>query len=152
MTANESQTLWGKIWYKFKHFPRILAKGSQSPPTVSGPAAAALISAGFSCFFLMVNEHAIVVFKAWEQIMKNIGRWVPGISQANPMYGDISSYVGLEIVILTSWFLSWFVLARFWQHRQVKSQTIFFWLFAFFVAATVMNWHPLFPYLPIIPN
>lgn len=152
MTAQQSQTLWGKIWHKLTSVPQRLAMGSSSPPTVSGPAAAALISAGFSCFLLMVNEHGIVVFKIWEQIMGNLGRWIPGIRQTNPMYGDIASYVGLEILMLISWSISWFILSKFWQNTQVKSQTIFFWLFAFFIAATVMNWHPLFPYLPIIPN
>ncbi|MGK7872330.1 MAG: hypothetical protein AB4426_03125 [Xenococcaceae cyanobacterium] len=144
--------LYGKIWEQIKHFPEGLAVGSQKSPTVSGPAAAALISAAFACFLLMVNQHFTVVFKAWNEIIWDLGSWIPGSRNSDPLYGEIGSYSGKETVMLIGWLASWFILNKLWQNRQIKSRTIFFWLFVFFVAATVMNWHPIFPYLPLMPK
>ena len=54
--------------------------------------------------------------------------------------------------MLVGWLVSWFVLGNLWRHQQIRARTMFFWLLAFVVAATVMNWHPIFPYLPLMPN
>jgi hypothetical protein len=138
-----------RFWNIIKFFPRKLALGSTNAPTVSGPAAAALLSAAFSCFLLMVNKHFTSVFKAWDTIIWNFGSWMPGSHNSDPFYGEIGSYSGKETVMLLGWLLSWFFLSQLWRNQQIKFKTIFFWLFTFLVAATVMNWHPLFPYLPL---
>lgn len=148
----ESPPLYGQIWAKIKHFPGKLAVGSQTPPTVSGPAAAALISAAFSCFLLMVNQHLTSIFKAWNEIIWNLGIWIPGSRNPDPLYGEIGSYSGKETVMLIGWLASWLILAQLWKNRQISTRTIFFCLFAFLMAATAMNWHPLFPYLPLMPK
>ncbi|NEP14273.1 MAG: hypothetical protein F6K14_29585 [Symploca sp. SIO2C1] len=144
--------LYVRGWNWLKNFPRGLAAGSRQSPTVSGPAAAALVSAAFSCFLLMVNQHLTSIFKAWNEIIWNLGSWIPGSRNPDPLYGEIGSYSGKETVMLIGWLLSWFILSKLWQHQQIKTKTIFFCLFTFMVAATVMNWHPLFPYLPLMPK
>lgn len=144
--------MYGKLWRQLKDFPRFLSQGAQTPPSVSGPAAAALVSAAFSCFLLMVNQHLTVVFKAWDQVVWMLGSWIPGSRNPDPLYGEIGSYSGKETMMLVGWLLSWLVLSRLWQHRQVQARTMFFWIIAFVVAATVMNWHPIFPYLPLAPK
>lgn len=135
-----------------KKLPQELADGSQNNPQVSGPAAAALISAAFSCFILMVNQHFTSIFKAWNDIIWDLGGWIPGSRNPDPIYGEIGSYSGKETVMLITWLASWFILHQLWKNKQIKFPTIFVCLFAFLVAATVMNWHPLFPYLPLMPK
>ena len=149
---SQSEPLYGRLWRQFKHSPQRLAQGSQSSPTVSGPAAAALISAAFSCFLLMVNQHLTSVFKPWNDIVWALGSWIPGSHNADPVYGEIGSYSGKETVMLVGWLVSWFVLNKLWRHQQIQTRTMFFWLLAFVVSATVMNWHPIFPYLPLMPH
>lgn len=152
--ARDSQTLplYVKFWSRLKTFPKGLAAGSKTSPTVSGPAAAALISAAFGCFTLMVGQHITSAFKPWEKIIWSLGDWIPGSHNANPLYGEIGSYSGKETVLLIGWLVSWLILSKLWQDKQIKARTIFFCLFCFLVAATVMNWHPLFPYLPLMPT
>jgi hypothetical protein len=148
----ETQPIYTKLWDQLKNFPQGLAVGSGDPPQVSGPAAAALISAAFSAFILMVSQHLTLLFKPLEPIVWSLGYWIPGSKTADRIYGDIGSYSGKETVMLISWLLSWAILSQLWKHQPIRTRTIFFWLFTFFVAATVMNWHPLFPYMPLMPK
>lgn len=147
-----SQPLYSRIWEQLRQFPRGLAVGAAVPPTVSGPAAAALISAAFSCFLLMVNQHLTSISKVWHDIVWDLGSWIPGSRNPDPIYGEIGSYSGKETVMLIGWLVSWFILGQIWKNRQISTRTIFLSLFLFLVAATVMNWHPLFPYLPLMPK
>ena len=149
---SQNLPLYVRIWNRFKTFPKVLAEGSKTSPDVSGPAAAALISAAFSCFLLMVDQHFTSAFKAWDKIIWSLGYWIPGSYNSNPLYGEIGSYSGKETVMLIGWLFSWLILSKLWQNKQIKARTIFFCLFCFLVAATVMNWHPLFPYLPLMPT
>lgn len=157
MTEQVSQNsqilpLYVRIWNQFKNFPQGLAAGCKTPPTGSGAAAAALVSAAFSCFLLMINQHLCSLFKAWNEMIWNLGSWIPGSRNPDPLYGEIGSYSGKETVMLIGWLGSWLFLSKIWQHRQIKFRTIFLCLFGFIVAATVMNWHPIFPYLPLMPK
>lgn len=152
--SNSSQNLpvYTIIWNQFKQFPNGLAKGSQNPPTVSGSGAAAIVSASFSCFLLMVNQHLCSISKPWNEIIWNLGSWIPGSKNPDPIYGEIGSYSGKETVMLIGWLISWFILGQLWRHKEIKFSTIFFLMFTFIVSATVMNWHPIFPYLPLMPK
>ncbi|MEL7039190.1 MAG: hypothetical protein AAFO04_26805 [Cyanobacteria bacterium J06592_8] len=150
--SSASQTIYGKVWNFFRQFPQKLSQGSSQTPEVSGPAAAAIISAAFSCFLLMVNQHLTSIFKAWNQIIWDLGSWIPGSKNPDPLYGEIGSYSGKETVMLIGWLVSWLILHQLWKNKPIKTQTIFFYLFIFMAAATVMNWHPLFPYLPLMPK
>jgi len=134
-----------RLWHGLRHFPR----SNSQFPSVSGPAAAALISASFSCFILMVNQHLSSIFPAWNKFIWSLGDWIPGSKNPNSIYGEIGSYSGKETVMLIAWLVSWFILSKLWRNREIKFSTTFFCLFFFLVAATVMNWHPLFPYLPL---
>ena len=135
-----------------RRFPSVLARGSRHSPSASGSAAAALISAAFACFVMMVNQHFTSIFETWNEIIWDFGGWIPGSRNPDPLYGEIGSYSGKETVLLVTWLVSWFILSRLWRDREIKERTIFSWLFFFLVAATVMNWHPLFPYLPLMPK
>ena len=155
MTSQKSQltrTPYFQVQSRKGEFPKLLANGAQSAPSTSGAAAAALISAAFSCFFMMVIQHFTSVSKTWNEIIWNIGGWIPGSHNPDPLQGSIGSYTGKETMLLISWLVSWFLLHRLWHDRQIRSRTIFTTLSMFLVAATVMNWHPLFPYLPLMPK
>ena len=141
-----------KVGNQLKNFPQGLAKGSEKPPENSGPAAAALVSAAFACFVMMVNQHLTSIFKVWNEIIWDLGSWIPGSRNPDPLHGEIGSYSGKETVLLLTWLLSWLLLSWLWRDREIKTRTIFACLFFFLVAATVMNWHPLFPYLPLMPK
>ena len=142
--------LYGRMWEWLKHFPQGLAAGSKSSPTGSGLAAAALISAGFGCFLMMVSHHLSDTSKVREKIVWQIGSWIPGSHNPSELWGNIGSYTGKETMLLVGWLISWIILSALWKHKNIKSRTIFFWLFTFLIAATAMSWHPLFPYLPLL--
>ncbi|HEY9633903.1 MAG TPA: hypothetical protein V6D14_10880 [Coleofasciculaceae cyanobacterium] len=146
----ETAPLYSRIWEWLKHFPQGLAAGSQSTPTVSGPAAAALISAGFGCFVMMVTHHLSDTSEAREKIVLAIGSWIPGSHNPSELWGNIGSYAGKETMLLVGWLVSWLILYGLWKNKNIKSRTIFFWLFTLLIAATAMSWHPLFPYLPLM--
>jgi hypothetical protein len=145
-----AEPLYGVIWQRLKNFPNGLASGAKSSPKVSGPAAAALISAGMGCFLMMVAHHLSDTSKAREKIMWAIGSWIPGSHNNSELWGNIGSYTGKETMLLVGWLVSWPILHFLWKNKNIKARTIFFWMFALFVAATAMSWHPLFPYLPLM--
>ena len=137
---------------RLKDFPKTLSKGSSDAPKVSGPAAAAFTSAGFSCFMLMVNQHFSSVFERWNAIVWSIGDWIPGSRNPDPFYGEIGSYTGKETIMLISWLVSWLILHQIWKAKQIQSTTMIVLLMFFLVCATIMNWHPIFPYLALAPK
>ncbi|MCC3412510.1 MULTISPECIES: hypothetical protein [unclassified Microcoleus] len=146
----DNEPFYGKFWNNLKRFPKSLAEGAETPPSNSGPAAAALISAGIGCFVMMVTHHLSDTSKATEKIVWNIGSWIPGSKSDSELWGNIGSYTGKETMLLVGWLISWPILYAIWKNKSVKSRTIFFWMFALLVASTAMSWHPLFPYLPLI--
>ncbi|OUL27540.1 hypothetical protein [Nostoc sp. 106C] len=141
--------LYTRIWEKLKGFPRILAAGSNNPPTVSGPAAAALLSVGIGCFAMMVTHHLSDTSKDIENIVWGLGSWIPGSHNPSKLWGNIGSYTGKETMLLLGWLVSWSILSVLWNSKKITSRTIFFWMSTLIIAATAMSWHPLFPYLPL---
>jgi hypothetical protein len=144
-----TQPAYALIWERVKTFPKGLAEGSGNPPAVSGPAAAALISAAIGCFTMMVTHHLSDTSKEREKFIWTLGSWIPGSHNPDPMWGNIGSYTGKETVLLIGWLVSWAILSLVLKDKQVKAKTIFFWMFVLLIAATAMSWHPLFPYLPL---
>jgi hypothetical protein len=144
-----NQPLYTRIWDGLKNFPGGLAAGAKNPPAVSGPAAAALISPGIGCFLMMVAHHLSDTSKAREKFIHALGSWIPGSHNPDPVWGNIGSYSGKETVLLLGWLVSWVILYFLLHHKNIKSRTIFFWMFFLVIAATAMSWHPLFPYLPL---
>ncbi|QYX33529.1 hypothetical protein [Sphaerospermopsis torques-reginae] len=147
--THESEPLYGRFWKKLKVFPQFLSQGSKNPPTVSGPAAAALVSTGIGCFTMMVTHHISDTHKNIEKMVWGLGSWIPGSHSPSKLWGNIGSYTGKETMLLIGWLVSWAILSVLWKNKKIKSSTIFFWMFALIVAATAMSWHPLFPYLPL---
>ena len=144
--------IYTKLWNGFKQFPKNIARGSVNPPETSGTAAAALLSAALSGFCLMVNQHFTSIYPAWNEIIWTLGSWIPGSHNPDPLEGSIGSYSGKETVMLIVWLTSWMILHHLWRDRQIKINTIIFWFISLFLCATVMSWHPLFPYLPLMPS
>lgn len=146
----DTEPLYALIWQWLKHFPHGLAAGSKNPPKVSGPAAAALISAGLGCFVMMMTHHLSDTSKEREKMVWAIGSWIPGSHNPSELWGNIGSYTGKETMLLVGWLVSWPILYFLWKNKKIKARIIFFWFFALFIAATAMSWHPLFPYLPLL--
>lgn len=153
MTDKTSKTIkatwYGELWAKFKSFPQGIATSQKNAPEISGPAAAALISASFSCFLMMFVHHLSDTSKATEKIVWMFGSWIPGSKNPDPMWGNIGSYTGKETFLLVGWLISWPILHWLWRKTQIKATHILLWMLSFLVAATAMSWHPLFPYLPL---
>lgn len=143
------EPFYGKFWSQLKRFPGSLSEGSETAPSVSGPAAAAIISAAIGCFIMMVSHHLGDTSKDINEMLWNLGSWIPGSKTNDEVWGNIGSYTGKETMLLVGWLVSWSILHMLWKNKQIKSRTIFFWMFALLVAATAMSWHPLFPYLPL---
>ncbi|WP_071516919.1 hypothetical protein [Geitlerinema sp. PCC 9228] len=138
-----------KVWNFLKNFPSQLSKGATNTPDTNGPAAAAILSATFSCFFLMVNQHIAMLSTTWKNWLWTLGAWIPGSHNPDDLYGRIGPYAGKATLLLLAWLASWLILHQFLKNRDLRPGTIFFWSILFIVAATVMNWHPLFPYAPL---
>jgi hypothetical protein len=151
LSERQTEPFYGGIWTQLKRFPKGLAQGAKKSPTVSGPAAAALISAGIGCVTMMVTHHFSDAdkSKSIENIVWMLGSWIPGSHNPSKLWGNIGSYSGKETMLLVGWLVSWVILSLLWKDKQIKSRTIFFWMFLLFIAATVMSWHPIFPYLPL---
>ncbi|BCL37333.1 hypothetical protein [Nostoc sp. MS1] len=148
-SPSDYEPIYSQIWNQLKGFPKFLAEGAKNPPIVSGPAAAALISAGIGCFAMMVTHHLSDTSKDTEKLVWELGKWIPGSQSTSKLWGNIGSYTGKETMLLLGWLISWVFLSMIWRNKQIKSRTIFFWMFVLFIAATAMTWHPLFPYLPL---
>lgn len=142
---------YGKVWRSLQEFPRGLARGSDDPPNVSGPAAAAFVSAAIGCFLMMVAHHFSDGdrSKTVETFLWTLGRWIPGSHNPSKLWGNIGSYSGKETVLLIGWLISWPILHFLWKDRSIGARTMIFWLLSLLIAATAMAWHPLFPYLPL---
>ena len=134
----------------FKYFTTKFANGSNRPPATSGNAAAALISVGIGCFTMMISHHFAETSIAADTFIWGLGKWIPGSEVSDKLAGYIGSYTGKETIMLLSWLASWLMLHHLLKYKQVKSRTIFMWTFGLIVAATVMSWQPLFPYLPLM--
>jgi hypothetical protein len=145
----KQQPIYSRVWNYLKQFPNGLSVGSNHPPATSGTAAAALISAGIGCFTMMVTHHLADTSKEREQFIWELGKWIPGSDTGDKLWGNIGSYTGKETMLLVGWLISWVILHQLLEHKQVKTRTIFIWMFGLFVAATAMSWHPIFPYLPL---
>ncbi len=148
--ASRNQPIYTRAWNYLKQFPAGLAAGSQTVPLTSGPAAAALISAGMGCFTMMVTHHLADTSKAREKFIWGLGKWIPGSDTGDKLWGNIGSYTGKETMLLVGWLVSWIILHNLLKYKQVKTSTIFVWTFGLLVAATAMSWHPIFPYLPLV--
>ncbi|MBW4439739.1 MAG: hypothetical protein KME10_00610 [Plectolyngbya sp. WJT66-NPBG17] len=147
--VNKPLPLYIRLWNQLKRFPKALYKGSQNPPTTSGSAAAFLISGGIGAVVMMVAHHLSDTSKAREAALHRLGSWIPGSANPDPMWGNIGSYAGKETILLIGWLGSLVILYPILKTKQIKSRTLFFWMFSLFTLATLMSWHPLFPYLPL---
>jgi hypothetical protein len=152
MKIDAKRPIYTRVWEQLKMFPRVLSEGSKNSPKFSGNAAAAFISAGIGAFTMMVTHHLGDTSKERDKLIWNLGSWIPGSKTDDALYGNIGSYTGKETMLLVGWLVSWLFLSLIWRDRQVKASTILFWMFATFMAATMMSWHPLFPYLPLMPR
>ncbi len=146
---NKSTPFYARLWNQSKQFPKTLHEGSNNPPQTSGPAAAFLLSGGIGAVAMMTAHHLSDTSKARETFLKALGSWIPGSVSKDPMWGNIGSYAGKETVMLIGWLVSLAILYPLLKDKQVKPGTLFFWMFSLFTLATVMAWHPLFPYLPL---
>jgi hypothetical protein len=145
-----NRPIYGAIWNYLKQFPAGLAKGASQPPATSGQAAAAFISAGIGCFSMMFAHHLADTSKEREKFIWGLGKWIPGSDTGDKLWGNIGSYSGKETILLIGWLVSWAILYYLLKHKQVSTRTMFIWMFGLLVAATVMSWHPIFPYLPLM--
>ncbi|HEY9615737.1 MAG TPA: hypothetical protein V6C64_02780 [Microcoleaceae cyanobacterium] len=146
---NTSLPLYTRLWQQLHQFPKTLHQGSQHPPSTAGAAAAFLISGGIGAVTMMVAHHLSDTSKDREAMLRTLGSWIPGSISADPMWGNIGSYAGKETTFLIGWLVSLAILYPVLKNKNVKPRTLFFWMFSLFTLATVMTWHPLFPYLPL---
>ncbi len=98
---------------------------------------------------MMITHHFAELSQANNQLVIEMGRWIPGAMNTDPMWGNLENYAGKEMMFLIGWLFSWAILHLFLKHRQVKPRTLIFGLLGLFTLATAMTWHPLFPYLSL---
>jgi hypothetical protein len=148
-SANPIEPFYVSWWLKLREFPAFIHQGSANPPENSGGAAAFLISGGIGAVTMMVVHHLSDTSKTTESFVKQVGSWIPGAVSQDPMWGNIGSYAGKETFLLIGWLVSLAILYPLLREKQMRSSTIFFWLFSLYTLAAAMSWHPLFPYLPL---
>jgi hypothetical protein len=147
-SMNESLP-YSLLWKKVRSFPGTIYRGASSPPQKSGGAAAFFISGGIGSVTMMIVHHFADTSKSFEKQVTVLGSWIPGAVSLDPMWGNIGSYAGKETALLLGWLISLAILYPILKNRQIKSATIFGWLFGLYTLAAVMSWHPAFPYLPL---
>jgi hypothetical protein len=145
----QSAPIYSRLWTQFKQFPSGLHQGASQPPKTSGAAAAALLSGGIGAVTMMLTHHYAEVSKANNQFVIQIGAWIPGAMNQDPMWGNLENYAGKEMMFFVGWWISWAILHPVLKHRQVKPRTLILGLLSLFTVATAMAWHPLFPYLSL---
>jgi hypothetical protein len=143
----QQRPIYTRAWNKLKQFPKGLHEGSKNPPTTSGPAAAFLISGGIGAFAMMATHHFAELTKANNQLVINMGLWIPGERNPDPMWGNLENYAGKEMMFFIGWLVSLAILYPLLKHKSVKPRTLLGWLLGLFTLATAMSWHPMFPYL-----
>jgi hypothetical protein len=148
-TKNYEMPLYSSLWFNLRSFPGLIHRGSNNPPATSGAAAAFLISGGIGSVIMMIIHHIVDVSEDFKDLVKSFGSWIPGAISKDPMWGNIGSYAGKETAMLLGWLVSLTILYPLLKNRQVKSITMFCWLFGLYTLATVMSWHPAIPYLPL---
>jgi hypothetical protein len=141
--------IYKSLWIKLRVFPDLIYRGSNSPPANSGGAVAFLISGGIGSVTMMIIHHFSDTSNDFEKKITVLGSWIPGAVSLDPMWGNIGSYAGKETSLLIGWLVSLAILYPLLKNRQIKSGTIFGWLFGLYTLAAVMSWHPAFPYLPL---
>jgi hypothetical protein len=142
--------LYTRLWNGFKQYPPGLHQGAKEPPTTSGPAAAALISGGIGAVAMMATHHFAELSQANNQLVIRLGSWIPFAMNPDPLWGNLENYAGKELMFFVSWLLSWMILHPLLKQQSLKVRTLFSWMFGLFTLATVMAWHPLFPYLSLM--
>lgn len=147
--SNKSAPIYVRLWNQFKQFPQSLHKGASQPPQTSGVAAAALLSGGIGAIAMMITHHYAEVSKANNQFVIEMGAWIPGAMNPDPMWGNLENYAGKEMMFFIGWWLSWAILHPVLKNRKVKPRILIFGLLSLFTVATAMAWHPLFPYLSL---
>jgi hypothetical protein len=148
-TGSSAAPLHVRFWTALRNFPGFLERGAANPPDTNGMAAAALIAPGIGALVMMLSHHFSEVSEATEKFVWSMGYWMPGSKTGDPIYGEIGSYSGKATFLLIGWLVSWVVLHFLLRDRNVKPGVIFGSMMLLFVAATVMAWHPIFPYLPL---
>jgi hypothetical protein len=147
--SSQSGPIYVRVWNWFKQFPKALNQGSTKAPTTSGSAAAALFSGGIGAVLMMATHHFAELSKANNKLVIDIGSWIPGAMNPDPMWGNLENYAGKEMMFFIGWLVSWPILSFLLKNRQLKPRTIFVGLFSLFSLAAAMAWHPLFPYLTL---
>lgn len=147
--SNKSIPFYTHVWNRFKQVPKSLHKGSSQPPKTSGVAAAALLSGGIGAIAMMITHHYAELSTANNQFVIEMGAWIPGAMNPDPMWGNLENYAGKEMMFFIGWWLSWAILHPLLKNRQVKPRTLILGLLSLFTVATAMAWHPLFPYLSL---
>ncbi len=145
----QRQPFYTRAWNSFKRFPQGLHSGANSPPTTSGPAAAFLLSGGIGAISMMATHHFAELSKANNQFVIQMGSWIPGSMNPDPMWGNLENYAGKEMMFFVGWLGSLAILYPLLRSRSVKPRTLLLWLLGLFTVATAMTWHPLFPYLSL---
>jgi hypothetical protein len=144
-----SLPIYSRLWTQFKQFPAGLYQGADLPPETSGAAAAALLSGGIGAIAMMLTHHYAELSKANNQFVIQMGSWIPGVMNQDPMWGNLENYAGKEMMLFVGWWASWAILHPVLKHRHVKPRTLILGLLSLFTVATAMAWHPLFPYLSL---
>jgi hypothetical protein len=145
----QSVPIYSRLWTRLKQFPSGLHQGASLPPQTSGAAAAALLSGGIGAVTMMLTHHYAELSKANNQFVIQIGSWIPGAMNQDPMWGNLENYAGKEMMFFVGWWVSWAILHPLLKHRQVKPRTLILGLLSLFTIAAAMAWHPLFPYLSL---
>jgi hypothetical protein len=98
---------------------------------------------------MMLTHHYAELSKANNKFVIQMGSWIPGAMNQDPMWGNLENYAGKEMMLFVGWFVSWAILYPTLKNRQVKPRTLIVGLLSLFTIATAMAWHPLFPYLSL---
>lgn len=114
-----------------------MATRSASTLLTTGPAAAAVLSAGLGLLTLGIAQLLSEVSEAFKHAMQTLGNlWIPGASGIGP-------YSGKETVALIVWLASWSVLHLLLKKRDVNLMTAGVTALGLVGVATTLLWPPI---------
>lgn len=101
-----------------------------SPPKATGPAAAALVSAGIGTFVIGLMTTLAAAFAG----LRNALTWY------NPA-GPLSGKTGVGVIV---WLVAWIVLHSMWRGREANLGRAFTWAIVLIAAGFLLTFPPVF--------
>lgn len=103
---------------------------AQTKTLATGPAAAAMISAGIGSLFL--------------GLMTTGAEAIPALKEALKFYGPAGPLSGKTTVAIAAWLIAWLILGTIWKDKQSDLRSAFTWTLALIIVGFLLTFPTVF--------